>query len=160
MLAEYEKKLRRKFNHYAEQGVQVRLDTLIVGDPDAGLIFARSQENRCKKVGIEYKLHTLSESSTDADVQRFITDLSNNPEITGILLNLPCPGTWTPPAAQYTIGPIQGCRRSQPCQCGVTILRLADHRSMYRTCCHGRPQRRRCRSQRKNRRSSWDRETW
>ncbi len=108
-----------KVQSLREQGVQVRLDTLIVGDPDAGLIFARSQENRCKKVGIEYKLHTLSESSTDADVQRFITDLSNNPEITGILLNLPMPRHLDTPAAQYTIDPYKDVEGVNPANVGL-----------------------------------------
>ena len=37
----------------AAESVRVSLDAVIVGDPEAGGIYARSQRKRCQDVGIE-----------------------------------------------------------------------------------------------------------
>jgi methylenetetrahydrofolate dehydrogenase (NADP+)/methenyltetrahydrofolate cyclohydrolase len=42
------------------EGIEVRLDAIIVGDPDAGVMYARSQEARCNEVGIQYQQTMIS----------------------------------------------------------------------------------------------------
>ncbi len=101
------------------KGLQLRLDTLIVGDPEAGLIFARSQEARCRKMGIDYKLHTLDKTATDTHVQEYIHQLSVDPDVTGILLNLPMPEHLDTPAAQYAIDPYKDVEGVNPANIGL-----------------------------------------
>ena len=108
-----------KVEQLRRQGVRIRLDGVIVGDPEAGSIFARSQEKRCRKVGIDYHLHTLDESSTDAEVQNFITARSRDPKVTGILLNLPLPEHLDTPAAQYAIDPYKDVEGVNPANIGL-----------------------------------------
>ncbi len=109
----------RLVQRLAEDGVGVRLDAVIVGDPDAGVIYARSQQRRCEKAGIDYHLHTLPASATDDDVQRFIADLSADPEVTGIMLNLPLPEHLDTPAAQYAIDPYKDVEGVNPANIGL-----------------------------------------
>ncbi|MCB9849689.1 MAG: bifunctional 5,10-methylenetetrahydrofolate dehydrogenase/5,10-methenyltetrahydrofolate cyclohydrolase [Phycisphaerales bacterium] len=99
--------------------VNVRLDAIIVGDPAAGVIYARSQEKRCAKVGVEYRLHTLDASIDDDHLQNFIEELSHDDAVTGVMLNLPLPEHLDTPAAQYAIDPYKDVEGVNPANIGL-----------------------------------------
>ncbi|MFQ5489916.1 MAG: bifunctional 5,10-methylenetetrahydrofolate dehydrogenase/5,10-methenyltetrahydrofolate cyclohydrolase [Phycisphaerae bacterium] len=105
----------------AGQGVKVRLDAVMVGDPDAGLIYARSQERRCQQVGIDYRFHALGGDSSDADIIRFIDELNRDPSVTGILLNLPLPTGVDTAAVQYAIDPYKDVEGVNPANIGFVF---------------------------------------
>lgn len=102
-----------------DQGVSVQLDTILVGEPHAGLLYARAQENRCRKVGIECRLHTLDEKISDAELRAYISRLSDDPQVSGIMLNLPLPGHLDTPAAQYAIDPYKDVEGVNPANIGL-----------------------------------------
>src|SRR3990172_8333756 len=83
-----------------EKGVAVSLDAVLVGDPAAGEIYARSQRQRCHEVGITYRLHTLSSDAREDDIRGLIRELNVDRTVTGILLNLPLPPGLDTPAIQ------------------------------------------------------------
>jgi len=103
------------------EGVAVRLDAVIVGDPDAGVIYARSQEARCSEVGIEYRSHWLAASSTDRDVLALLARLNLEPEVTGILVNLPLPAGMDTAAIQYGIHPYKDVEGVNPANIGFVF---------------------------------------
>ncbi len=109
----------RQVRELAERGVRVRLDAVMVGDPDVGEIYARSQRNRCQDVGITYELHTLGADATEADVCATIRGLNQNPAVTGILLNLPLPPGIDTPAVQYCIDPYKDVEGVNPGNIGL-----------------------------------------
>ncbi len=102
-----------------DQGVSVSLDAVMVGDPDAGEIYARSQARRCQDVGIEYRLHTLGKEATGADLRALIRKLNDDPAVTGILLNLPLPDGIDTPAMQYCIDPYKDVEGVNPANIGL-----------------------------------------
>ncbi len=101
------------------QGVGVSLDAVMIGDPAAGEIYARSQARRCAEVGIEYRLHTLPETSTENDIRTLIRSLNNDPNVTGILLNLPFPPGIDTPAMQYCVDPYKDVEGVNPSNIGL-----------------------------------------
>jgi len=103
----------------AESHVQVSLDAVLVGDPDAGGIYARSQQRRCEEVGIEYRLHTLPASSHEDDIRRLLHRLNDDPSVTGIMLNLPLPESIDTPAMQYAIDPYKDIEGVNPANIGL-----------------------------------------
>lgn len=103
----------------SEKGVRVSLAAVMVGDPAAGEIYARSQRKRCQEVGIEYNLHTLPEDSTESDIRRVIHDLNRDSSITGILLNLPLPAGIDTAAVQYAIDPYKDVEGVNPSNIGL-----------------------------------------
>jgi methylenetetrahydrofolate dehydrogenase (NADP+)/methenyltetrahydrofolate cyclohydrolase len=103
----------------ADKGVGVRLDAIIVGEPESGIIYARSQEKRCKGIGIDYRLHTLPEEANDSALQSLIENLNRDPDVTGILLNLPLPHHLDAPAAQYAIDPYKDIEGVNPSNIGL-----------------------------------------
>jgi methylenetetrahydrofolate dehydrogenase (NADP+)/methenyltetrahydrofolate cyclohydrolase len=102
-----------------EQGVHVRLDAMMVGDPPAGEIYARSQRNRCEEVGIDYHLHTLGRDTDEGAIRAKLEELNGNPAVTGILLNLPLPDGIDTPAMQYYIDPYKDVEGVNPANIGL-----------------------------------------
>lgn len=100
-------------------GIAVSLDAIMVGDPQAGKIYARSQRKRCEEVGIEYRLHTLDANAKDADIRALIRRLNHDPAVTGILLNLPLPDGVDTPAMQYCIDPYKDVEGVNPSNIGL-----------------------------------------
>ncbi len=103
----------------ADKGIKVRLDAIIVGDPAAGEIYARSQQRRCEQVGIDYRLHALPSSCDDAAVRDKIRELNEDPQVTGIVLNLPLPEGIDTPAMQYFIDPYKDVEGVNPSNIGL-----------------------------------------
>ncbi len=103
----------------ADKGVNVCLDAVIVGTPQSGILYARSQEKQSKQIGIDYRLHTLPDDATDDDLLAHIDKLNKDPEVTGILLNLPLPDHLDAPAAQYAIDPYKDIEGVNPSNIGL-----------------------------------------
>ena len=102
-----------------DQGVRVSLDAVMVGDPDVGKIYARSQRKRCEDVGIEYRLHTLDEEADESRIVELIRRLNADPAVTGILVNLPLPAAVDTPAVQYHIDPYKDVEGVNPSNIGL-----------------------------------------
>jgi len=103
----------------SNRGIRVRLDAILVGDPMAGEIYARSQRQRCLDVGMDYRLHTLPATATEHDVRSLIRELNDDRAVTGILLNLPLPAGMDTPAVQYGIDPYKDIEGVNPANIGL-----------------------------------------
>jgi methylenetetrahydrofolate dehydrogenase (NADP+)/methenyltetrahydrofolate cyclohydrolase len=101
------------------EGVEVRLDAVIVGDPAAGVMYARSQQARCDEVGIRYQQHALAADSTDEQIRNFIRRLNDDPQVTGVLVNLPLPEGVDAAAVQYAIDPYKDVEGVNPANIGM-----------------------------------------
>lgn len=102
-----------------QEGVPVSLDAVMVGDPPAGEMYARSQSRRCQDVGIEYRLHTLDADAGECEISELIQTLNRDPKVTGILLNLPLPDGIDTPAMQYVIDPYKDVEGVNPSNIGL-----------------------------------------
>ena len=102
-----------------DQGVRVSLDAVMVGDPVAGKIYARSQQKRCEDVGIEYRLHTLDVDAGESQIVELIRKLNADAAVTGILVNLPLPTGVDTPAVQYHIDPYKDIEGVNPANIGL-----------------------------------------
>jgi len=100
-------------------GRDVHLSAVMVGDPASGTIYARSQEARCREVGIAYTLHALPEAATEDEIVATIGRLNTDPRVTGILLNLPLPPHIDTPAVHYHIDPYKDVEGVNPANIGL-----------------------------------------
>jgi methylenetetrahydrofolate dehydrogenase (NADP+)/methenyltetrahydrofolate cyclohydrolase len=103
------------------QGVGVQLDAVMVGDPEAGVLYARSQEARCMEVGIGYNFHHLPSDTATRDIIRFITGLNRRPQVTGVLVNLPLPDSVDAAAVQFAIDPYKDVEGVNPANIGFVF---------------------------------------
>lgn len=73
------------------QGVLPGLAVIIVGDNPASKVYVRNKIKACHDVGLHSEVHELPADITEAMVLKQIQDLNNNPDIHGILVQLPLP---------------------------------------------------------------------
>jgi 5,10-methylene-tetrahydrofolate dehydrogenase/methenyl tetrahydrofolate cyclohydrolase len=67
------------------------LATVIVGDNPASKVYVRMKRKACEQVGIESFGHELPDTASQEEVEKLVTDLSNDPKVHGILVQLPLP---------------------------------------------------------------------
>lgn len=72
-------------------GINPSVALILVGDDSASKVYINSQIKSCNDLGIEAKAYFLEEDITENYMLDLIEKLNNNPEIDGIMLNLPLP---------------------------------------------------------------------
>ena len=111
----------RQVRALGAEGVRVSLDAVMVGDPEAGEIYARSQRKKCQEVGIEYRLHSLDGNAKEADIRSLLRELNDDRTVTGIVLNLPLPRDVDTHAMQYCIDPYKDVEGVNPSNIGLLL---------------------------------------
>ncbi|MBF6571424.1 MAG: bifunctional 5,10-methylenetetrahydrofolate dehydrogenase/5,10-methenyltetrahydrofolate cyclohydrolase [Candidatus Binataceae bacterium] len=74
-----------------ERGVRPALDVILVGDDPASRIYVETKQKACEQVGIKSRVHRLDPAISEDELVHFIYRLNRNPEVHGILLQLPLP---------------------------------------------------------------------
>ncbi|MBR4800696.1 MAG: bifunctional methylenetetrahydrofolate dehydrogenase/methenyltetrahydrofolate cyclohydrolase FolD [Clostridia bacterium] len=69
----------------------VGLAVILVGDNPASLVYVRNKMKGCEEVGVKSFMCTLPGDSTAEQVAETIKSLNENPEVSGIILQLPLP---------------------------------------------------------------------
>lgn len=67
------------------------LATVLVGEDPASATYVRSKQKMCENLGIRSIGHHLAADTPQADVQALVASLNANPEVNGILVQLPLP---------------------------------------------------------------------
>lgn len=76
----------------ADHGVTPGLAVVLVGEDPASQVYVRSKGKMTVEVGMKSVEHRLDASTPEADLLDLIDQLNNDPEIHGILVQLPLPG--------------------------------------------------------------------
>ncbi len=74
-----------------ETGVVPGLGTLLVGDDPASHTYVRMKHRACEQAGLRSFGSALPTSASQAEVETAVLALANNPEVHGILVQLPLP---------------------------------------------------------------------
>ncbi|MBR5709660.1 MAG: bifunctional methylenetetrahydrofolate dehydrogenase/methenyltetrahydrofolate cyclohydrolase FolD [Thermoguttaceae bacterium] len=74
-----------------QTGVTPCLAAILVGDDPASQVYVRNKEIACQKAGIKSVLHKLPAETTQEELEALIDKLNADPEISGILCQLPLP---------------------------------------------------------------------
>ncbi len=72
-------------------GIVPGLAVLLVGDNPASQSYVRSKNRVCEEVGFRSYGHELPASTTEEELLELIADLNANPQVNGILVQLPLP---------------------------------------------------------------------
>src|SRR5437763_16452360 len=65
------------------------LAAVLVGENPASQIYVRNKRNACQKAGIQSWLHQLPATTTQAELMGLIQHLNLDPQVHGILVQLP-----------------------------------------------------------------------
>lgn len=69
------------------------LASVMVGNNAGAEAYSKSQKKTAEGLGIEYQLHTLSPETTEGELAEFIKKLNADAAVTGIIVQMPLPGT-------------------------------------------------------------------
>jgi len=72
-------------------GVSPRLEAILVGEDPASKVYVGSKAKTLAALGMESRTHELPEDTTQADLEAMVDSLNANPEVDGILIQLPLP---------------------------------------------------------------------
>ena len=117
--AEIRNEVHRQVAHFTTHHGPIRLCAVLVGSDEAGRLYARWQRKRCVQTGVHYELVELPETTTQADLLVEIDRLNAEPEVTGVILQLPLPEHIDPAAAQYRIDPYKDVEGVNPANIGM-----------------------------------------
>ena len=84
---------------------QPTLAVVLVGEDPASQVYVRSKVRLTEEVGMRSLHHQLPETATQAEVETLIADLNADPDVDGILLQLPLPNGLDEAAAIEQIDP-------------------------------------------------------
>lgn len=123
---------------------KIGLAVILVGDDPASKVYVRNKINGCAEVGIASTLEAMPADSTFEQVAAKIEQFNADPEISGILLQLPVPKHLDEAALLHLIDPskdVDGCHYVQkgklwtgepeliPCT-PYGVMKLLDHYSI------------------------------
>ncbi len=74
-----------------QNGITVGLAVIIVGEDPASKVYVSNKKKACEALGIISREYALPESTTEQELLDLIKELNTDPEINGILCQLPLP---------------------------------------------------------------------
>lgn len=98
------------------------LAAVLVGEDAASAVYVRNKRSACKKVGIESRLYLLPKATTTAELERQIDQLNADPEINGILVQLPLPSHIDVTKTLEQIDPLKDVDAFHPTNVGLLAL--------------------------------------
>lgn len=83
--------LREKVNALKAQGIEPGLAVILVGDNSASQVYVRNKKTACEFVGIKSFSYELPSETSEAELLGLIDTLNADPNVHGILVQLPLP---------------------------------------------------------------------
>ena len=106
------------------------LAVIQVGEDSASKIYIKNKRIACKKVGIKSLNYDLPEQTSETELIELVVSLNNNPEVNGILVQLPLPPQINETIVIETIEPRKDVDGFHP----YTIGRLMQRIPILRPC--------------------------
>lgn len=88
---ELKDELKEKVAAYKEQGVEITLAVIQVGNDKASSVYVGNKKKACEYIGIHSLSYELEESVTEEELLRLIQKLNEDEKVNGILVQLPLP---------------------------------------------------------------------
>lgn len=83
--------LKEKVAKYKEQGIEITLAVVKVGNDPASAVYVINKEKACEYVGINSKTLALPEETTEEELLNVVKELNEDKNVNGILVQLPLP---------------------------------------------------------------------
>ena len=109
----------------------ISLHVILVGDDPASLKYVSIKEKKCREIGIKCTVHHLASTVVASKLLNLITQLNNDPSVTGFFIQLPLPKKFDQSKILNTINPkkdVDGLNPSSKIFPAVAtgIIRLLD----------------------------------
>jgi methylenetetrahydrofolate dehydrogenase (NADP+)/methenyltetrahydrofolate cyclohydrolase len=106
----------------ATKGKSVGLATVLVGADPGSEVYVRSKHRAAKKAGMLSFDHHLPEDSTQEEVENLVLALNADPQVDGMIVQLPLPDGLDGNRAVETIDPLKDADGLHPYNLGLLVL--------------------------------------
>lgn len=103
--AQIYEELKPRVEELRRKGLQPGLAVILVGDSPASQVYVRNKEKACEKLGIRSFRHHLPTETREEEVLSLIETLNTDPQVHGILVQLPLPAHISEREVLYHIAP-------------------------------------------------------
>jgi methylenetetrahydrofolate dehydrogenase (NADP+)/methenyltetrahydrofolate cyclohydrolase len=103
----------------AASGVTPRLDVVLVGEDPASQVYVRSKAKNCAKLGMVSETHELPVDVAQTQLESLIERLNEDPEVDGILVQLPLPDGLDPVPVLDRVDPLKDVDGFHPQNVGM-----------------------------------------
>lgn len=83
--------IKQEVDAWKKKGIHPKLAVILVGDDPASVVYAKSKQKVSDSLGIDFELFILPADSAESNVLSLIDSLNTNPEVHGIMIELPLP---------------------------------------------------------------------
>ena len=98
------------------------LAVILVGDDPGSLSYVKGKEKACAFVGISVQKYKFDADYAEADLLKLIADLNNDPQVNGILVQLPLPDHIDEEKVLYAIDPEKDVDGFHPINVGRLMI--------------------------------------
>ena len=102
-----------------EHGRTPQLVTVIVGDDPASEVYVKNKHRACEEVGMRSSHHGLSAETTEEELLELVLELGRDPDVDGILVQLPVPEQIDPDRIVAAIDPAKDVDGLTPVNAGL-----------------------------------------
>ena len=121
----YREKIKKEIEEYKSKGYrEPALAVILVGDDPASQVYVNNKRKACQQVGIKSLFYHLPEESSEEKLLKLVEELNENPEVDGILVQLPLPKHINPQKVIETIAPDKDVDGFHPENMGKLIANL------------------------------------
>ncbi|MBR6874063.1 MAG: bifunctional methylenetetrahydrofolate dehydrogenase/methenyltetrahydrofolate cyclohydrolase FolD [Ruminococcus sp.] len=89
--AQVKERIKAETAKLKDQGVEVGLAVVIVGDDPASKVYVRNKKKACEEVGFVSYEYALPAETTEQELLDLVNKLNADPKVNGILVQLPLP---------------------------------------------------------------------
>lgn len=83
--------IKQEVDAWKEKGINPKLAVILVGEDPASVVYAKSKQKVSDSLGIDFELFILPAESAEGEISSLIDSLNANPDVHGIMIELPLP---------------------------------------------------------------------
>lgn len=120
--AEIKDELKQKVTGLKEEGVNITLAVIQVGNDPASSIYVKNKKKACEYIGIHSLAHELPEATTQEELLALVDQLNQDDNVNGILVQLPLPSHIDEDLVIKTISPLKDVDGFHPQSVGALSI--------------------------------------
>ncbi len=110
-----------------DSGIDPHLSAILVGDDPASQTYVRNKEKACHEVGIISSIYRQSASITEKELLAMIDFINNDPEVHGLIVQLPLPSHIDPNKVIQAINPAKDVDGFHPVNVGRMVQGIPSY---------------------------------
>ncbi|MCU0370496.1 MAG: bifunctional 5,10-methylene-tetrahydrofolate dehydrogenase/5,10-methylene-tetrahydrofolate cyclohydrolase [Bacteroidales bacterium] len=119
--------LKIEVSRLIESGIDPHLAAILVGDDPASQTYVRNKEKACREVGIVSSVYRQSASITEKELLAMIDFINNDPEVHGLIVQLPLPSHINPDKVIQQINPAKDVDGFHPVNVGRMVQGMPSY---------------------------------